>query len=83
VWRRERVGSTSVEAVGEDLAAVGEVHGMDLATVSEARGVDPTVVGEVVSVEWIRRRIVRSAVWTQWLSARHWWRTWWRSMRIL
>jgi hypothetical protein len=39
------VGRTSVEAVGEDLSALDEVHGVDLAAVSEARGMDPAAVG--------------------------------------
>jgi hypothetical protein len=39
------VGRTSVEAVGEDLSALDEVHGVDLAAVSEAGGMDPAAVG--------------------------------------
>jgi hypothetical protein len=59
------VGRTSVEAVGEDPAAVGEVRGVDPTTVSEMHGVDPTAVGERARAACTRRRLARCAAWTR------------------
>jgi hypothetical protein len=68
VWRRERVGRTSVGAVGEAVEAVGE----DLAAHGEVMvGEDPAVLGEAADVEertraaWTQRWSVRCQRWTR------------------
>jgi hypothetical protein len=62
VWRRERVGRTSVEVVGEAVEAVDE----DLAALDE----DPTTLGEAAIAEVDVKEQARVAWTWQWL-ARH------------
>jgi hypothetical protein len=62
VWRRERVGRTSVEVVGEAVETVDE----DLAALDE----DPTALGEAVIAEADAKEQARAAWTWQWL-ARH------------
>jgi hypothetical protein len=66
VWRRERVGRTSVEGVGEDLAALSvAVVREHLAALGEAMvGEDPVAFGEAAVTEMNVEERARAA-WTQ------------------